>query len=63
LVYLSPETARRIDIRSLMTKLNASVNGKGGGSATYGQGFTQGRPPIDVFINTIKALLESINSS
>ncbi|GAB6945023.1 alanine--tRNA ligase [Vulcanisaeta sp. JCM 14467] len=63
MVYISPEMAKRISIRDLMTKLNTSVNGKGGGSTTYGQGFTQGRPPIDTFINIIKAFLGSIGSS
>ncbi len=41
MVYLSPETAKRVGIRELMARLNVSVNGKGGGSTTYGQGFTQ----------------------
>ena len=63
MVYLSPEMARRINIRDLMAKLNTSVNGKGGGSTTYGQGFTQGRPSIDAFISAIKAFLNSISSS
>ncbi len=60
MVYLSPETAKRINIRELMTKINLSVNGKGGGSTTYGQGFTQGKPSIDPFINAIKAVLQAL---
>ncbi len=60
MIYLSPETAKRISIRELMTKINSGVNGKGGGSTTYGQGFTQGKPSIDTFINTIKTALQSL---
>ncbi len=63
MVYLSPETAKRVSIRELMARLNASVNGKGGGSTTYGQGFAQGKPPIDTFTSAIKAFLGSIGSS
>ncbi len=63
MVYLSPETAKRVGIRELMARLNVSVNGKGGGSTTYGQGFTQGKPPIDTFISTVKTFLSSIGSS
>ncbi len=63
MVYLSPETAKRVSIKELMARLNASVNGKGGGSTTYGQGFAQGRPPVDTLVSTVKSFLSSISSS
>ncbi len=46
-----------------MARLNTSVNGKGGGSTTYGQGFAQGRPPVDTLVSTVKSFLSSIGSS
>ncbi len=62
-VYLGPGAANRVSVRDLMARLNASVNGKGGGSTTYGQGFAQGKPALSIFINAVKSFLESIGSS
>ncbi len=57
MVYLGSEAAKHVNAKDLIAKLNPGVNGRGGGSVTYGQGFTQGRPSIDTFVSIIKSLL------
>jgi alanyl-tRNA synthetase len=61
LVYLGSESSKRVSVKDIMARLNEGVNGKGGGSATYGQGFTQTKPSIDVFVNIVKSVLQTIN--
>ncbi|MFB6470510.1 MAG: alanine--tRNA ligase [Vulcanisaeta sp. AZ3] len=57
MIYLGNENKSKIDIKELMTKVNERVNGKGGGSTTYGQGFTSSKPSINAFIEAVKSYL------
>jgi alanyl-tRNA synthetase len=60
IVYLGSESSKRVDIRSVMARLNEGVGGKGGGSGTYGQGFTPTKPPTSTFIEIIKSVLQQL---
>ncbi len=63
MVYLGQESAKYVSARDVVNTLNSTVNGKGGGSLTYGQGFVQGRPSVEEFLNGLRRALSSPSSN
>ena len=40
-IYVNPEISKLVNAKDLVKLINEIIKGKGGGSTTYGQGFTQ----------------------